>query len=350
VANAGGPYDPDDIKQDTIKDEDTLGFKAKLTWQSGRWNWYGQGAYMGLVADAGPTAIPTYTGWGLKDSGSGNQINALTGVAVTVGQWQIGPNFLWQKPIVGPMPHSDDLAGTAGRPRNVLDDPFAVRGNRETTAAELMLTYDPTPATWMWNWENDRREDAKFAGSMGFIYKRHHTTADAGLFISDTNQVYAFPGATPSRDLWEVNCRFINRFGRTTRMITKLYFGTAEPNGDNERLINRFGVDSRIAWPVVALAGHFKVNDYGPYDYHQDHNLTFPLQFMADVSVNLGKPRWFGLPQTRLGVRGTYRTLDRYSNRYQPEGEVAPEEGELYPEGLPDGREWEIRTYLHLAI
>jgi hypothetical protein len=93
-----------------------------------------------------------------------------------------------------------------------------------------------------------------------------------------------------------------------------------------------------------------KVNDFGPYDYHRDFNMTYPLQLMADISYNLGKPRWFSLPQTKLGVRGTFRTLDRYSNRYQPEGEPVPAEGELYPEGLPDGREWEIRTYLHLVI
>ena len=71
---------------------------------------------------------------------------------------------------------------------------------------------------------------------------------------------------------------------------------------------------------------------------------------MADISFTLGSPRWFEFPQTRLGVRGTYRTLDRYSNRYAPEGAVEPAEGELYPEGLEEGREWEIRTYLHLSI
>ena len=353
LAASGEPLDPGDIRQDTIKDEDTLGFKGKLTWQKGRWNWYGQGAYMGLVAEGGPTAIPTYTGWILKDSGSGNQVNAITGVAITTGKWQIGPNVLWQKPIVGPMPNPDVLAGTAGRPRNTQDDPFAVRGNRETTAGEIMLTYDPTPATWLWSWDSDVREDAPLAASMGFSMRKHHTTADAGLFISAENQVYAFPGATPARDwgdLWEVNCRIVNRVGPSARMISHLYFGTAEPNGNDPRLVKRFGVDSRIAWPAVAVAGHVKVNDFGPYDYHRDFNMTFPLQLMADVSFNLGKPRWFSLPQTKFGVRGTFRTLDRYSNRYQPEGEPVPVEGELYPEGLPDGREWEIRTYLHLVI
>ena len=346
----GGSMSPEDIRVDKVNDDDTFGFKGKLTWQSGRWNWYGQGAYMGLVADGGPTAIPTYTGWTLKDSGSGNQINALTGLAVGMGKWQVGPNLLWQKPIVGPMPHSDDLAGTAGRPRNVQDDPFAVRYNRETTGAELMVTYDPTPATWMWSWDSDVREDAKLAASMGFVFKRHHTTADAGLFISDTEQVYAFPGATPARDLWEVHCRVVNRLGDRARMVSHVYFGNSEPNGDNDRRIDRVSLESRVAWPEVALAWSLKFNDYGLYDYHHDHNLTFPLQAMADLSFTLGRPKWFGDPQTSIGVRATYRTLDNYSNRYMPVGAVEPLPDELYPDGLDDGREWEIRTYMHLAI
>ena len=32
------------------------------------------------------------------------------------------------------------------------------------------------------------------------------------------------------------------------------------------------------------------------------------------------------------------------------EGEPVPELNEMYPEGLAEGREWEIRTYLHLVI
>jgi hypothetical protein len=353
LADSGGPASPQDIREDEIKPEDTLGFKGKLTWQRGRWNWYGQGAYMGLVADGGPTAIPTFTGWNLKDSGSGNQVNAVTGLAVGSGNWQIGPNFLWQKPIVGPMPHSSDLQFSQGRPRNTQDDPFAVRANRETTAAELMLSYDPTPATWMWSWDSDVREDANLAASVSLMLKRHHTTADAGLFISADDQVFAVPGATPARDwgdLWEVRSRVVNRFGRTTRMISHIYFGTAEPNGDDDRLIERFGVDSRIAWASVALAGHAKFNDHGAYDYHRDFNFTYPLQLMGDLSFTLGNPQWFDLPQTKLGVRGTFRTLDHNSNRYRPEGLPDLLDGERYPAGLDHGREWEIRTYLHLAL
>ncbi len=130
----------------------------------------------------------------------------------------------------------------------------------------------------------------------------------------------------------------MNKLGDNARMISHLWYGTAEPNGDNLRLLHRFGVDTRIVWPSVALAGHVKVNDFGPYDYHHDFNMTFPLQVMADLSYTLGRPKWFGLPQTRIGVRGTYRTLDRYSNRYQPAGATAPLiQGELYPGGPARG-------------
>ena len=47
-----------------------------------------------------------------------------------------------------------------------------------------------------------------------------------------------------------------------TRMISHVSFGQAEPNGDAERLVERFSVDTRIAWMALALAGHVKVGDW----------------------------------------------------------------------------------------
>ena len=58
------------------------------------------------------------------NSGSGNQKNVLSGFTYNVGDWQIGPNFLWQKPIVGPIPGStpEDGAPELAVPRNLLYD------------------------------------------------------------------------------------------------------------------------------------------------------------------------------------------------------------------------------------
>lgn len=68
-----------------------------------------QGAIMGLVASGGADYTQTLTGWRLKDSGSGNQSNVLAGFTYQIGNFQIAPNFLWQKPLVGPMPNGTML-------------------------------------------------------------------------------------------------------------------------------------------------------------------------------------------------------------------------------------------------
>ncbi|MCG3154244.1 MAG: hypothetical protein DKINENOH_00838 [bacterium] len=339
------------IWQDRIKPSDTYGGKIKVTLTKGRWNWYAQGAAMGLVADGGPSSALTFTGWRLKDSGSGNQWNALTGLAVTLGNWQIAPNFLWQKPVEGPVPRE---VPAPGRPRNILDDPFAVRGNRETTAGELLINYDPTPATWMYAWDSDVREDAALAFSTGFIYRHQPTTQDAAIgILADGRTIFAFPGATPARDVWEAYSRIVSKLRPGLGFIANLYAGEGEPNGSDTRLIHRYGGDVRLATGSFKLIAAAKVNDWGPYDYHRDFNLTFPLQLMGDLSTVLGTPNWFDIPQTRLGVCVTWRSLDQYSPRYSPALTVDAS-GAWVPDpeapGQPDGREWEIRTYLHLNL
>ena len=333
--------------EDKINSKDNWGGKAKITFQSGKLNWYAQGGVMGLVANGGVDQTQTFTGWKLKDNGSGNQSNFLTGFTYTTGDFQIAPNFLWQKPIVGPMPTG--VPGP-GRLRNVISDPFAVRGNRETTAGEMLITFDPTPGTWMYEWDNDRAEDAKFAMSAGFVYRHHPTTQDAHIGFLANRQFFAFPNAVPAEDLWEAHTRIVSKLSPDLGIIGNFYYGNGQANGDSERLIKRFGGDVRMIYNKMKIQGHVKINDWGPFDYHRDFNLTYPMQLMLDVSTSLGKPDWFILPSTTIGIRGTWRSMDANSPRYSPL--EAPEFGvpPLSPVGFPDGSEWEIRTYVHINI
>ncbi len=337
--------------QDEIRAEDNFGGKVKLTYQSGKMNWYAQSAAMGLVANGGFDQTQTFTGWRLKDSGSGNQYNFLTGLAYTVGQLQIAPNFLWQKPIEGPIP--TDVAAP-GRPRNILSDPFVVRGNREQVAGEILLTYDPTPGSWMYNWDSDRSEDARMAISAGVVYRHLPTTQDAAIGIfPDGRTTFAFPGAAPAQDLWEVHARIVAKRNADFGWIANIYAGDAQANGSDPRTITRYGVDLRMIYKTFKLTSFARVNDWGPFDYHRDFNLTFPVQLMADLSMSLGKQDWFDLPNTRVGVRGTYRALDQYSPRYMPTttvdgaGNVVPDPTAI---GFDNGNEWEIRTYIFINI
>lgn len=339
------------VFQDRIKPEDAFGGKVKLTFQKGRFNWYAQAASMGLVADGGWTQTLTYTGWRLKDSGSGNQNNLFTGLAINHGPWQFAPNFMWVKPIEGPMPTG--LAAPA-RPRNVLDDPFAVRANRETVAGEFMITYDPTPATWMYAWDSDLREDAPFAVSAGIIFRRHLDTQDAAVGIfQDGRTLFAFPGAQPKRDVWESYARIHSRIRPGFGYIANLYAGEAEANGSDTRLVKRYGGDIRLIFNSFKVTSAVKVNDWGPFDYHRDFNLTYPLQLAADFSTTLGNPSWWDVPKTQFGVRLTWRSLDQYSPRYCPTRTLSATgtlECDATAPGFDNGSEWEIRTYLHMNI
>ncbi len=336
---------------DKIKSSDNFGGKIKLTYSVGSIKWYGLASYMGLVANGGVDQTKTFTGWVLKDIGSGNMYNALSGITYTIGKFQIAPNFLYQKPLAGPI--GPNFAAPA-RPRNILDDPFSVRGNRETVAGELLLTFDPTPGTWMYEWDNDRMEDAKFAMSAGFVYRHLPTVQDAAIgILGNGRTTFVFPGSAPAQDLWEVNTRLVSKINPDFGIIGNIYFGNGQANGSDARTINRYGMDIRTIYKKMKLMTTVRIDDWGPFDYHRDFNQTFPLQLIGDWSIEIGKPDWYLLPGTKFGIRGTYRTLDKYSNRYSPatklnsSGVIVPDPNAI---GFPNGNEWELRIYTQINI
>jgi hypothetical protein len=355
VAEDNPSYDPNNpnsdkyiIYNDKINTDDNWGAKAKITVQAGKFNWYAQGAAQGLVAAGGFDQTRTFTGWKLKDSGSGNQTNFLTGFAYNVGKFQIAPNFMWQKPIVAAMPND---VQAPGRLRNIFDDPFAVRANRETTAGELLLTYDPTPGTWYYEWDNDSAENAKFAMNLGFVFRHHPTAQDAAIGFLSNRSLFAFPNSAPAEDLWEAHTRIVSKVSPELGLIANLYAGNGQANGSDDRLITRIGGDFRLLYKKVKLVHSFKIDDWGPFDYHRDFNLTYPVQLMLDISTTVGKPGWFILPNTRMGIRGTWRSLDQFSPRYSPNEALEFADAPIIsPVGFENGTEWEIRTYVHINI
>jgi hypothetical protein len=344
--------DGDVVKLDKVNNMDNWGGKAKFTFSKGRINAYTQGAIQGLVANGGADNTQTFTGWRLKDSGSGNQMNFLAGFTYNVNSnLQIAPNFLWQKPLLEAMPNGVDAPG---RLRNILLDPFVVRGNRETVGGEMLITYDPTPATWMYEWNNDMMEDAKFAFSTGFVYRKLPTTQDAAIGFLANRTPFAFEKSAPAQNLWESNTRIVSKLSPDLGMIANIYFGNGQANGDSERTINRTGGDIRMIYRKVKVVTSLKLNDWGPYDYHKDFNLTFPVQSALDISTSVGKPSWFILPDTRIGIMGIWRSLDqnsgsRYLPNFVPEN-TYPAVPAVSPIGFPNGTEWEIRTYIHINI
>ena len=339
------------ILQGRIDGDDQWGGKLKLTYSRGPVNWYAQGAVMGLVANGGADFTTTFTGWRLRGGSAGNQYSVQSGFTYLVGDLQIAPNFRWQQPIEGPVPGD---AAAPGRPRNILADPFVVRGfNRRMTAGEILLTWDPTPATWMYAWDSDRQEDAKFAAAAGFVFRHLPTSQDAAIgILPDGRTLFAFPGAAPAADLWEAHARLVAKPTPRFGWVANLFTGTAQANGSDPRKIHRSGGDLRLIYDKFKLTAGYRNNDWGPYDYHRDFNLTFPHQLSLDLSTTLATPQWFDLPATRVGVSGLFRTLNEFSPRYCPTRRL--DAGELTCDptavGFDDGNEWEIRTYLFVNL
>ncbi len=335
------------IQEDNVAFGDTLGGKLKLTYEHDGVRWYLQGAYKGLVADGGGDATVTFTGWRLKEDGRGNHWNVLAGTAFNIGNLQIAPNVLYQRPLVGPLPFIEDHYDVADgvyyptiKGRNILEDPFVVRGNREQLAAEIMMTWDPTPGTWLWAWDNEIVEDAPIALSASFVYRHLPTIMDGAVGRLADGTAFGFATSAPAHDLWEAQIRAIMNPGDSLRLIGEVYAGTGQANGDSARLVTRLGTNWRLAWHRLAAQFTFRLNDWGPYDYHRDFNFTFPVQVMGDVSYGLTAPEWLGGLYTRFGLRFTYRTLDEFSNRFSADLDR--------PELL--GNEWEARTYFHVAL
>ena len=258
----------------------------------------------------------------------------------------MGPNVLYQRPLIGPMPSLEDryssvtntyFPGLSGR--NILDDPFVVLENRETLGFEFVLTYDPTPATWLWMWDNDRRENASFAGSLNVVYRMQPTSRDASLFFLENGTIAAFASAPSAQDVWDVNARFIIAPSSSWKVITRLYAGTAQGNGEDDRLILRTGGDTRWVWEGLAVSGFLKFNDWGPYDFHRDFNLTYPVQMMGDISYGTRTDILRDMA-SRFGIRVKHRYLDAFS----PPGITLPTGDQ------PWANETEVLSYFRLSL
>ena len=331
------------IADGTVNFADTLGVKGKITLSAAPIFWYLQGGYRGLVSDGGTDATMTITGWSLKESGQGNHWSVSSGLGAYAGNVMIGPNILIQKPLEGPLPFIEDYfdpvtgiyySGVNGR--NQLDDPFWVRSNRETYGFEFLLGWDPTPATPMYAWDNAQREDALMTVALDFVYRILPTSQDSAVAINQDLILFAFPTAAPAKNLWDISIRTITNFRYNMRLVNWLYAGQGQANGDDPRTVTRWGMYGWYTYSSFNINYFLKFDDWGPYDYHKDFNLTYPLQVMLDLSYAYRPPKLYAPAATRFGVRGQFRNLNRFSNRYR------------YDPRDPGrkGREWEIKTYV----
>ena len=324
----------DNIYLDKIEDEDTLGFRAKLTFP---WNeTYLKINYAGLVADGGHV----HRTWGVTDpsrlpySGAGNKQEYEAGMILRFGDFMLYPRVMYRDNLVHANPFIEPssqggLFNPGTNPRNTDTDPFAVLGNREARSGELYLTYDPTGATQFYDWDNDWREDAKFAFNIGGTYTEFPTATDSYLFFYvPASQNIPFGAGLPKEDVWAVSSRMVINPNPNAKYIIKLVRGFEQSTGspvDGTRDFWQIHWKSEFKRKHV-FSGYFMKDSWAPYDFYRQFNVTFPEQFKLDYSVRLGAIGQLGSVDdedraTRLGIRALYRSYYKDTDAFEIDGD-----------------------------
>ena len=205
--------------------------------------------------------------------------------------------------------------GSSARDRD--SDPFAVLGNREARSAEVFLTYDPTGASFFYNWDNDYAEDARFAFNIGGNYTEYPTYTDANqFFFTPTGTNASFGVGLPAEDVWSVSSRMVfnphNRLKHIWNLKTGFQQSTGDPTGGTRKFYEVMG--KIVIANKHIIEGYVKKDAWGPYDFNRQFNEVFPEQYKVDYSMILdgsghqvAKTAGSG---TRIGVRALYRRFD----------------------------------------
>ena len=317
----------ENIYRDKIEFEDTQGVKAKITLDAFKGAKIDASVnYAGLVADAGNLLAEFNTL--IPYSSLGNKIAVETGMLLPLGDIWLLPrvfyreNLIESNPIIEP--YTDGTNFYPGlTPRNRDDDPFAVLGNREAFSGELFITYDPTPATYFYAWDNFKKEDAPFAFSVGANYTRYSTTTDAYLFYYQEGKTNAsFGRGLPAEDLWLARGRFVMNPNPNLMIVANVEGGKQQASGNPAGKSPEYiSLDAKfVINQIHHISGYAKKNAWGPYDWYRQFNITFPYQFMLDYSFLIDN-FLDELISSRIGFKSIFRTLDENSPMNEGEEE-----------------------------
>ena len=125
---------------------------------------YAEFNHAGLVADAGEHQEIWTTG--LPYSELGNKRTFELGGEIIRGSWMFKPRAFARRNLIDSL--SPSAQASVGKkvtrsittPETILVSPFSVTSNREADALELFATYDTTPDTYFYEWDNYLRENA----------------------------------------------------------------------------------------------------------------------------------------------------------------------------------------------
>lgn len=292
------------VYRDTIKNIDSLALKARVTEKlSGSTTLYTEVNYAGLVADAGEHQELWDTE--LPYSNLGNKKSVEFGARTISGNWMFSPRVFYRENLVDAL--SEDAQALGVNYQRALSEnntgvpvsPFAVLGNRKVRAYELFITYDTTPGTFFYDWDNYLKEDAPFAFNLGITHIDFSGNTDSN--------VMDWGAADEGRNKEKVT-KFTGRFGanptKSIRLYTDYSFGEQQPVFA-EKSVNHFtSVYTKIVHnnSNIYMLSYDK-DKFGEYDFQAVQGTVYPLQLGAGYERLLN----IGNDGSKIGVYGKKR-------------------------------------------
>lgn len=345
VGEAYDRLEGDNVVQDKIEFLDTLGIKAKLSLniQSNIKAYIGAN-YAGLVADAGENH-QKQKGSQIPYSSLGNKKVIEFGADIFNGPYTFSPRFFNRTNLVDANPTiAATTTITVLRPgiatRNSDDDPFAVLGNRDAQSLEFYLTYDNTPETYFYDWDNDFRENAAFAYNVGLTYTEYNKAADSELFFhKESNTNAPFGEGLPAADVWLLKSKMVFNTSSRLKAIINLEAGKQQSsgqvskNGTVLKPVEYESVEGKFVFKQQdIISGKIVNNGWGPHDFERQFNTTYPRQYEAKYVRLLDKGKT-EKNSSKFTIKFLHRTLDENS------------ENEFYQDGLNTDMS-EVQAYL----
>ncbi len=311
---------------DEIEFEDTLAFKARYQFKLGSWEPNVQAQYAGLVADS-PGVFDDLESE-LPYSELGNKEVFEVGARWISVPHMIYPRLFYRDNLVDaneniPPSTTGTTLNTGIDLRNRDEDPFAVLGNRQVASAEIVYTYDPTFSTWFYAWDNDYKEDAPFAFNISLTMDSYKEDTDANLFFFEEGGTNAaFSEGIEEEDVWLLKTKLMFNPRPGLRNVFNIYTGKKQSTGaPGFDTLEFFSVDGKMILDNKHVySAYIKVDDFGPYDFQEQFNITFPLQLKLEYSRLLDL---LGDEQrsSKWGVKFLYRELDELSGADYADGE-----------------------------
>jgi hypothetical protein len=299
------------VYSEAVSTKDTLAFKARLEEDYGSASLFTEVNYAGLVAEGGEHQEIWDTN--IPHSESGNRRTLEAGARVQMGSLLLSPRLLVRRNVVDPMSAEAQQASEDYK-RHPNNSVFSVSGNRKTNAAEIYLTYDPTPGTFFYEWDNYLKEDSTLAFNVGVTKIDYLGKSDSSWFPEGIPVAYADDGR-PAEELTRYSSRIVVNPTDGVKITADIEAGHQQPVESNFGISRFTSFESTIVHNARNIYTFSYANDaYGEYDYYRNYGTSYPRQ------VSVGYERLLGDLEapSRIGIKGFKRNLDAAS---EPGGE-----------------------------